>query len=370
MLSMAAHRIAVVRLDNLGDHVLGAGLFGALRSRCPRSRLVAVVSAPVAELYARCPALDTLVTLPSPSAYLNDSALWARVLHHLSGIPKFDVVVNPRFAEDYYAAGAICSAIAAPQARVVGFRQARSPIAGYEPNGFYKELLEAPATLHTAKYADLVATAVMGRAVTAPPEVWFQPADWIRVSQRLGLVSRSYVAVGIGASFAFKRPSLDIYRRVLTRLLAEPGPVVLIGTAQESAHAEALRAMLPESGRVVLATGSLRLYELAALLRHARLYVGPDAGPKHMAAASRTPVVEIAWVPADHPATSRGNFTGGLCWNAWNTVTRVVYPSREVFDRSLRDSQFPQRPISGIDPSHIDRAIDELLGGQAERAEA
>jgi hypothetical protein len=83
-----------------------------------------------------------------------------------------------------------------------------------------------------------------------------------------------------------------------------------------------------------------------------------------MAAAAHTPVLEIAWVPAEFPAKSRGETTAGACWLPWNTPTRAVYPSREAFQRAARDPQFRQNPSADVDPQDLDRALDELLRAQ------
>lgn len=366
-------RIAVVRLDNLGDHVLGAGIFRALRGHYPQSKLVAVIPAPLADLYERCPLIDALLPLPPVAAYSTDGAQWAELLRHLQGCEKFDIVVNPRFAEDYYGAGAIGASIASPRGRLIGFRQTRSPLANYDPNAYYRELIEASASLHAAQYADLVAAAVTGHTVCAPPEAWFDSQDWSRVARRFDVQRGEYAVVGIGASFPFKRPTLDIYRAVLRALRAARVRIILVGSEADASVAEALqaadasqethssRAAAECSRDVISAVAQLRLCELAALLQHACLYVGPDAGPKHIAAALGTAVVELAWVPPDYPATSRGPGTGGACWSAWKTRSRTVHPSRAAFDRSSRDSSFQRRPITGIDPNEVERAIGELL---------
>lgn len=356
-----AHRVAIVRMDHLGDQVLGAGAFRAVRGRFPYSKLVAVVPAELGDLYARCPFIDGLITLPTPATYLRNAGLREAMLRHLAGYPKFDLVIHPRFAEDYFAAGGLCGAIVAPGGRAIGFRQAHNPIPQYDHNSYFTELLESSATLHAAEYAGVMATAVNGAPTPAPPEVWFDLSDWQRVAERFGLEPYRYVAVGIGASWPNKTPAPEIYRRVLDRLLKESLRVVLIGSAQEHAFAATLRGMSPDPERIVNTAGVLRFYEIAALLKHTRLYIGPDSGPKHIAAAVRTPVIEIAWVPADHPATSRGHGTAGRCWNAWGTVTRVIHPVRASFDQAVRDSGYTTRPIAGLDPVLIDRAIGELL---------
>jgi len=347
-------------MDNLGDHVLGAGIFRALRTRHREARLIAVVPSGLAELYARCPSIDAILTLPSHRSYLSDPQVWAEMHRLLASGQRFDLVVNPRFAEDWYAAGAVSAALAGPAARVIAFRQAHSPIPRYDPNRCYTELVDAAADLHAARYAAIMAQACTGRPAAAEPEVWFDAQDRQRVERQFDLQSQRYIVVGVGASFAFKRPALDIYRAVLARLQAESSRIVLVGSGAESAFAEALRSHFAAAD-VVSAVGALRLYELAALLSGARLFVGPDAGPKHIAAAVRAPVLEIGWVPTDYPITSRGPGTGGRCWAAWGTTSRTVSPSREQFDRAVASGTYDHQPIPGLDPEQIARAIGELL---------
>jgi ADP-heptose:LPS heptosyltransferase len=355
------HRIAVVRMDNLGDHVLGAGLFAALRARFPASKLVAVVPAQLCDFYARCPYIDATLSLPPWHDYISQTELTQQLESHLRACAPFDLLVHPRFAEDFYVAGWICSKLAAPGARVVGFRQARSPVARYNPNEHYNQLLDAPDTWHTARYTSVVAEAATGSPAAAAPEVWFEPEDWTRVATRFGLQARHFIAVGVGASARFKVPPPEIYRGLLRRLLEESLQVVIVGSAAESDFVASLVAEFPGQPLISMA-GSLRLYELAALLAHARLYVGPDAGPKHVAAASGTPVLELGWVPLDFPATSRGEAPVGRCWDAWNTPTQIVCPSLEVFERTRRASGFQHEHITGLDPAALDRVVGQMLG--------
>jgi len=356
------HRIAVVRLDNLGDHVLGAGLFRALRSSFPESRIVAVIPAPVAELYTHCPSVDAILTVPPFVTYTSNASNLTVLMEYLRSCSRFDLVINPRFAEDYCAAGPIGAALAAPGARVVGFRQVESPWKNYDSNNHFSQLVDAPDTLHAAHYAGIMAKAVTGRPVPAAPEVWWKPDDWENLASRFGLSAEGFVVVGIGTSHPCKLPSPEIYRQVMKRLLTTSYQVVLVGSLEERVFADLLRAQFIGS-RVITTAGALRLPELAALLAHARLYVGPDAGPKHIAAAVRTPVVEIGWVPEDYPVTSRGDLTAGQCWSAWDTLTRVIHPDKEAFSRAKQDPLFKQRPLapSSFNLQHFDRCLADLL---------
>lgn len=349
-------------MDNLGDHVLGAGIIPALRTYYPDCELAAFIPAGLSDLYARCTGLNATVSLPVAKAYLQSKASLAELLQGLQAHAKFDLVVNPRFAEDWYAAGVICAALSGGAGRVLGFRQSFSPIRGFDPNRCYTELVDAPEGLHTAHYAGLIAAAAVGRSVPAPPQVWFSTEDWVEVSGSFGVGPREYVVVGLGASFPYKRPSVQTYQHVTRRLLAQSMRIILTGTEAERPLADLLLEGCGRDTRLVCACGRLRLFELSALLAHARLYIGPDAGPKHMAAARGTPVMEIGWVPENYPVSSRGPGTAGACWAAWQTLSRTVHPSASAFTKATaRADLYYSAPIEGIDPQELDQRIAELL---------
>src|SRR5690348_15693380 len=102
---MADQRIAVVRLDSLGDHVLGSGFLTALRSCYTDSRITLVLPAGLADLYARCRTVDDLRPIPYWGHDLRHRERLDQVIGDLGAHGPFDLVINPRFAEDYYRAG-------------------------------------------------------------------------------------------------------------------------------------------------------------------------------------------------------------------------------------------------------------------------
>jgi hypothetical protein len=126
--------------------------------------------------------------------------------------------------------------------------------------------------------------------------------------------------------------------------------------------AEAILGRDRPEGVVVSTLGSLKLYELAALLADAEIYVGPDAGPMHMAAAAGAPVIELGWVPPDYPVTSRGNGTGGRCWSPWTRRAITVSPPSAEFARAASSPNFSRQPIQGLTGEDVDRALASMLG--------
>ena len=352
--------IAVVRLDNLGDHVLGAGLLTALRATYPQSRIAVVIPSGLADLYRDCPSINHLVAAPAKEQYLQQTVRYLQILGELRAAEKFDLVINPRYAEDHYLAAPFCQALGAPGARIVGFRQDATPYPGYDPNSFFSELVESPSDLHASRYAEVMARH-LGATAAAEPVVWFSSAEAAAVRARYALEGEPYVVVGCGASFPYKLPSPELYQHLVARLTGTwGGRIVLVGAAADQPQG-ALILQRFSAAKITSTIGELGLHQLSALLSGARLYVGPDSGPIHMAAATGIPVIEIGWVPANYPRTSRGGGTAGWCWSPWSTRGVSVRPDPAAFARRMTTPEFARQPISDIPTAELDAALAKAL---------
>jgi heptosyltransferase III len=118
--------------------------------------------------------------------------------------------------------------------------------------------------------------------------------------------------------------------------------------AAEMRHAFANAAIIPEP---------LPLAELIALISGARLFIGNDSGPVHLAAASGTPAVVI-YGPTN-PAQ----------WRPWQSEHRVVSTGAQF--RALRGDKTiavnEPRPISAIDVAEVRAACEQLLSQESSR---
>jgi heptosyltransferase-3 len=140
------------------------------------------------------------------------------------------------------------------------------------------------------------------------------------------LARGAFVHAHPGSRWFFKCWPADRVATLVARLVADGLPVVLTGAPDERERAmlDAIVGALPAetASRVVDLGGQLSLRELAALTSRARLFVGVDSAPMHIASAMGTPAVamfgpssEIAWGPwgnahrvvaSDHPCRPCG----------------------------------------------------------------
>jgi heptosyltransferase-3 len=97
----------------------------------------------------------------------------------------------------------------------------------------------------------------------------------------------NYVLIHPGARWAFKTWSPQAFAEVINNLGKNGWPVLLTGgTSQEERQmAAAILAAVTDPEHVVNLTGRLDMPVLAVLISRARLFIGVDSAPMHMAAA-------------------------------------------------------------------------------------
>jgi heptosyltransferase-3 len=148
---------------------------------------------------------------------------------------------------------------------------------------------------------------------------------------------------------------------LLDRLAADGWPLVLTGAPDpaEAALVSAIKAAMRSP--IVDLSGQLTLSELGALIAAARLFIGCDTAPMHMASAAGTPVV--AWFgPSDERV-----------WGPWRVPHRVVasalHPCRPCHNNGCGGSNNSDCLLT-LPLAHVSAAVAELLaetGGAAPR---
>ena len=143
--------------------------------------------------------------------------------------------------------------------------------------------------------------AELGDARLDDPASWdlhLTPAEHARAAQALAPVAgRSIIAVSVGTKVQSKDWGRDNWRALLARLAAlYPDHALALSGAPEESEASEFAAdgwRGVSSGPVVNLCGLLTPRESAAAFAQARVFVGHDSGPMHLAAAVQTPCVAI-----------------------------------------------------------------------------
>jgi heptosyltransferase III len=155
-----------------------------------------------------------------------------------------------------------------------------------------EQVLEPEATRLVRNIAEL------GDGQLEDPESWdlhLTSSEKARADAALGPVGgMPVIAVSVGTKVQSKDWGRENWRALLGRV-AElyPGYGLALSGAPEESEASEFAAELWTAGPVVNLCGKLTPRESAAAFRRARLFVGHDSGPMHLAVAVQTPCVAI-----------------------------------------------------------------------------
>lgn len=154
------------------------------------------------------------------------------------------------------------------------------------------------------------------RAPIPPARVFAQPGAIASVEKKLaerGLrAGERYAVMHPGAAYFTKRWAADKFSEIARWLREERGmvPVIRLGPGERAA-APAMKQQFAPHG-IVFDPDALDLREVIALISRARLFVGNDSGPAHLATAAGRPAVVIF------------GSTDSATWRPWQTEHRVV----------------------------------------------
>tara|TARA_E500000331_G_C17043431_1_gene620648 strand:- start:176 stop:691 length:516 start_codon:yes stop_codon:yes gene_type:complete len=101
---------------------------------------------------------------------------------------------------------------------------------------------------------------------------------------------KKYIAIGASASYPLKRWPLQYFKEIISILIKQDFPVLLVGGANEQENTNLEHYF---SGSVTNASGKFTTLESAELLRHARIVLTNDTSISHIAEAMQTPAIVI-----------------------------------------------------------------------------
>jgi lipopolysaccharide heptosyltransferase III len=290
--------ILILRLRSLGDLVLTTPALAALHAWRPDLRLAVLVEPAFRAVFEGHPAVEETICT-------DGFAGTARALRRRRFSMVFNQHGGPRSAFLAAASGA----------------PVRVAWSGSQFSFLYHVLVPGPEAFYGPRPVHSVEHRMtqfywlgLPRTPIPPAKLYPQPDAASSVEKKLeaqGLApGRPYAVLQPGAAFATRRWPLEHFALLAAWLAAEwkLAPVVLLGPGEQEFLAEARRLFDPPA---VVVEG-LDLRQLIALISSARLFVGHDTGPTHVAAAVRCPVVAI--FGSSSPAI----------WRPWATPSRVV----------------------------------------------
>ncbi len=363
-------RIAVVRLDGIGDWVLTLPILTALAGSADVASVSVVAPAGLRGLFAKAPiehfvasSVPTIIAPPWPGGLLGRARAAAfptglvamREGALLAG--RFDLVVLARWDAD------------------LGFNMrawavgAKAPIAGYAPRTVPSatgrerregRLLSCPIETAVPASHEIEHLRSLMRALDLPDEVGDGfGARFFGVDPGAARSSAAhpFVVMHTTSNEPKRQWSAVSWRALIERVLrTSTFDVVLAGSRSDADRIAALSEGLGD--RVRAAVGA-PLSDLPGLLAAATAFVGNDSGPAHIAASIGVPTVVISPHPADGDPAHRNS---PVRYAPWGSAVRVLQPATGIGGCKLSCTATVAHCIDTTRPEHVLGALGDLLG--------
>jgi lipopolysaccharide heptosyltransferase II len=289
-----ARRVLCVRLDNLGDVLMTTPAIRALKEALPGRQVTLLASRAGAAAAAHIPEIDAAIPYDAPWMKLARPTLPSADLAMRSLIEarRFDAaVIFTVYSQSALPAALLCHLAGIP------LRLAHARENPYHLlTDWVRETDPGQVTRHEVRrQLDLVAR--IG-ARTGDERLSFRTSAEERLHAAMKLAEsgidpeQRWIAMHVGASAASRRYAPERFARVACELARLLGcAVALTGDAGERELVETVRRAAGPSARSL--AGALTLGEFAALIGQAPLLVSNNTGAVHLAAAQRTPVVDL-----------------------------------------------------------------------------
>ena len=281
-------RILLVKLGAIGDVVHTLPALAALRCALPAAHLAWVIErGGAAKLLQNNPALDELIEVDTRGWRndLFDPASRQAIKTSLTKIRGFDLTLD---FQGLIKSGMIAWLSRAP--RRIGFDKnaLREPASAY----LLTERVSVNDDDHIIK-KNLQLVQHLGYSITGAYQfpLYLAPEDEQFAAQEIAQRDGAVAIINPGGGWPTKLWSVEGFAAIADRLWEAYGwrSVVTYGPGEEALA----NSVIAHSRSGAVETLPATLKQFFALARHAKLFIGGDTGPLHLAAAAGTPIVGI-----------------------------------------------------------------------------
>ncbi|MFZ2054463.1 MAG: glycosyltransferase family 9 protein [Candidatus Aminicenantales bacterium] len=299
--------ILVIQLADMGDVVLSSAFLSELRRHWPKAWIGLVAQPSMVSLVEKCPDIDEVIPFRWRSfkgwgtafsghfqwwfqaTFLTARKLWR---HHI------DLAISLRWNNDAPQAAALTLMYTSGAPVRVAYRDIPYDRIPYRVTDINRLITHGPVRSYLKHEVELQMEMLssLGATQLAPRvRVWPGPEDedFARdVLSRAGFPAGApIIALAPGAAWPFRRWPADRFIALGRWLLETYGAnIVILAARNELELARRVEHGLPRDRTVSLA-GQTTIRQMAAVLRHCRLFIGNDSGPIHVAAGVGIPVV-------------------------------------------------------------------------------
>jgi ADP-heptose:LPS heptosyltransferase len=361
--------ILVIKLDAYGDYILHTPFYAHLRKFYPHAKITLLCNTPVRELAMHNPAFDHVIGIPyAPGQNQGQAFLFAMELQTHAAAP-FDLVIVPRWHEDWHHAGVIAQTLDAPYrlsyaANVVPYKAENFP----QHDDYFTHVIEDTRSTHEVWRGMQLLHALgmpMPPVADIKQEIHATDEDTEKVAALLadknyprGL-ARPWIAFGISAWANFKCwPAAHFGELAQHILKSSGGTIFLFGHGTKDEAAAAIIQSHNATG-VINMVSKLALRESTTLIGKCNAMVCNDSFTLHAAATHGVPIVEIVGQPADGRADSEYL---PWCFGPWGAPFAWLQPLTCAGSQNLSED-FRREPkcIADVPPNHVFMALNEVM---------
>ena len=313
----AIRRVLVTKLRHHGDVLLTSPVYSTLKRAAPHAEIDALVYGETAPMLANHPAIDRIHTIDRDwkrrGPLVQARAEW-RLLSALRA-RHYDLLLHltehPR--------GLTLAHLLRPRYAVTRERARHGWLWRRRYTHFYRLPARTPrhtveANLDALRRIGVYPDAADRKLVLVPGAAAQARAE--KMLHADGIVPFTFVHAHPGSRWLFKCWPAEDTAQLFDRLAADGHRIVLTGApdARERTLATAILGYVAPatSAAIVDLGGQLTLPEVAALTSRARVFVGVDSAPMHIAAAMGTPTLALFGPSGEHE------------WGPWRVAQRVV----------------------------------------------
>ncbi len=292
--SFTPMNILLIKLRHHGDMLLTTPLIEALHQQYPQAKIDVLLYKETRPMLQAHPLIRHIHFI---DRNWKKEGGWQHIRHELALVrairqQHYDLVIN--LADQWRSA--IITGLSGAKIRI-GFDYLKRRNKLWEYAHTHRVSTGNHAQLHTVEQ-NLSALQPLNIPFTGfPVAMHYSAADWEHTQAALAQrqpSARPYIVIQPTSRWIFKCWEDEKVAGLITALASDQMDIVLTAAPdkKELAMIDHIRALCPEQ-RVISLAGKLTLPQLAALIDHARLFIGVDSAPMHMAAALDTHCIAL-----------------------------------------------------------------------------
>jgi heptosyltransferase-3 len=346
-------RVLVTKLRHHGDVLLASPVFQVLKNRAPRAEVDALVYSDTRDMLEGHPAIAKIHTIDREwkrQGLLVQARRESGLLGELRE-RRYELIVH--LTEHWR--GAWLAQLLRPRWSVAPARSSWFWNASFShryPSPRARPRHTVELNLDALRRVGLHPDEAEKRLVMNPGEAANARVDALLAEH--GLATRGFVQMHPTSRWLFKAWTEE-RNAELMKLLARDGHRIVVTAAPNAREQSIVARILAQAGvPVVDLSGKLTLREMGALAARARLFVGVDSAPMHIAAAMGTPVVALFGPSGEHE------------WGPWMVPCRVVtseHPCRPCGNDGCGGGKVSEC-LTGLAVARVHSAVNELLARQ------